>query len=156
VAVPIPARPVVVTALPLKRRGRQRLQEQLGDVDVRDIRDVVFEASLVLAPACSPQAIAKLKAAFPTARLVVVELEDWDFGISLPSPVKRLLNAGADAYVLADSIDDLAEQLLPTATRVEEKTQRVVELAQPSVDDMILTNLEAQLRARARVRRAEA
>ena len=151
--VPIPARPIVVTALPLKRRGRQRLQEQLGDVEVRDIRDVVFEASVVLAPACSPQAIAKLKAAYPTARLVVVELEDWDFGISLPSPVKRLLNAGADAYLLADSIDDLAAQLHPRSAPAEETTERVVELAAPSIDDMILTNLEAQLLARARVRR---
>jgi hypothetical protein len=81
-------RSVVVTAFPLKSPGRAKLAEQLGDVELLDIRQAVLGADLVLAPSCSPQCVAALKGAYPTARIVVVELEDWDFNVSLPWPVK--------------------------------------------------------------------
>ena len=99
------------------------------------------------------QTIAKLKRAYPSARIVVVELKDWNFGNSLPSPVKRLMNAGADAYLLADSLDELAGQLSrKAATAPVDETERVVGLAQPSVDELIMQNLEQQLRARREAR----
>jgi hypothetical protein len=139
-------RSVVVTAFPLKAAGRAKLAEWLGDVEILDIRDAVYGADLVLAPSCSPQCITALRSAYPTARIVVVELEDWDFKVNLPGPVKRVLNAGADAYLLADSIEQLAQQLRPrpgqSADEAAELNEaRLTELAQSSVDTVIFASL---------------
>jgi hypothetical protein len=141
-------RPVVVTAFPLKAPGRAKLAEQLGDVQLLDIRDAVFEADLVLAPSCSPQCVAALKGAYPTARLVVVELDDWDFKVRLPGPVKRVLNAGADAYLLADSIEQLAQQLQVRPNASPDQGAKPNELVQPSVDDVILAGIRDVLERR--------
>lgn len=104
-------RMTVVTAIPLKRGARERLAELLG-ARVVDVRDSIDHVDLVLTPACSPQLIAVLKRTYDGARVVVVELDDWDFDVSLPGPVKRLLRGGADAYLLADSIEELAGKLV--------------------------------------------
>jgi DNA-binding NarL/FixJ family response regulator len=141
-------KPVVVTAFPLKGPGRAQLAAQLGDVEILDMRDAVSAADLVLAPSCSPQCISALKGAYPTARVVVVELDDRDFNVSLPGPVKRVLNAGADAYLLADSIEELAQQLQRRHPHPFTEETAVSELAQPSVDDVILANVEAVLAQR--------
>jgi DNA-binding NarL/FixJ family response regulator len=141
-------KPVVVTAFPLKAPGRAKLAEQLGDVEILDMRDAVSTADLVLAPSCSPQCVSALKGAYPTARIVVVELDDWAFKVSLPGPVKRVLNAGADAYLLADSIEELAQQLRRRHPHPFTEETAVSELAQPSVDDVILANIEAVLAQR--------
>lgn len=109
-------RPVVVAALPLRASAREHLARSLGEVELRDIRDDVLTADLVLAPSCSPQAVAALKRAFPTAHLVVVELKDLEWDVDLPGPIQRLLAAGADGYVAAGSIAELAEQLRLRAT----------------------------------------
>jgi hypothetical protein len=42
---------------------------------------------------------------------VVVELDDWEFGIEASGPVKRILPSGATGDVLADSIDELASKI---------------------------------------------
>ena len=149
--VSITSRPCVVAALPLKRAARDHLARQLGDVDVCDIRDDVFDADLVLAPSCSPQVIGILKRAYPTARLVVVELEDWELDVRLGGPVKRLLNAGADAYLTADSIKDLADQLLRPANDLSHsKTSSLPkQLGKTSVDDQIMASVADLLRRRA-------
>jgi len=102
----------VVTALPLKRRPRERLAELL-DARVVDIRDPIDRVDLVLTPACSPQLIGALQRKYPGARIVVVELDDWDLDVSVSGPVKRILRAGADAYVLADSMEELARKITP-------------------------------------------
>ena len=142
-------RSVVVTAFPLKAPGRAKLAEQLGDVELLDISQAVLGADLVLAPSCSPQCVAALKRAYPTARIVVVELEDWDFNVSLPGPVKRVLNAGADAYLLADSIEQLAQQLQPRPNRSADQDAKTNELVQPSVDDAIMASIRDVLERRA-------
>jgi len=100
----------VVTALPLKEPARQRLATQLN-MHVVDVRDPGDEADFVLTPSCSPQLIACLKERYHGAEVVVVELSDWDYGISLDGPLKRVLRGGADAYLLCDSIDELAMKL---------------------------------------------
>ncbi len=105
-------RMTVVTAIPLQRAARERLAELLG-ARVVDIRESVDRADLVLSPACSPQLIGALKERFVGARVIVVELDDWEFDVSLPGPVKRLVHSGVDAYVLADSIEELAGKLAP-------------------------------------------
>lgn len=106
----VPARRTVVTALPLKAEARERLAAALG-ARVIDIRTECADADLVIAPSSSPQLLGRLRERYPTARLVVTELADEDLDIELTGPVTRLLRAGADAYVVADGLDDLAHKL---------------------------------------------
>jgi hypothetical protein len=106
----IPGRRTIVTALPLKTAARERLARLL-DARVLDVREPFYEPDMVLTPACSPQLIGALKRKYNGARVVVVELDDWDLDIELRGPVKRLLRAGADAYVLADSLEELANKI---------------------------------------------
>ena len=142
-------RPVIITAFPLKEAARDRLAVQLGDAEVLDIRDVVVEADLVLAPSCSPQVVGALKSAYPTARIIVVELEDWEYGVNFAGPVKRLLKAGADAYLMADSIDHLADQIRPRSNHSPDEAAEPPELVERSVDDVILASLHDVMRRRA-------
>ncbi len=107
-------RRTIVTALPLQPAARQRLAELLG-ARVVDVREPVDHPDLVLTPACSPQLIGALGRKYHGARVVVVELDDWEFGIELSGPVKRILQSGAAAYVLADSIDELASKIAVSA-----------------------------------------
>ena len=136
-------RPTVVTALPLKRGARQRLAALL-DARVVDIRQPVERADVVIAPSCSPQSVAALQRAYEGARVVIVELDDWEFDITLSGPVKRVLRAGAASYLLADSIDELAAKLKGGASTAAEDqgddigSAEVHELPSgASVDDII-------------------
>lgn len=138
-------RRIVVAALPLPRRARARLARHLDGAHVVDIRDTVERADLVLAPSCSPQTVAALKDAYPDARLVIVELEDWELGIDLPGPVKRLFAAGADGYVTADSVAELATQLAPSADSDPADRADVASLPTASVDEVIVSTLAARL-----------
>ena len=136
-------RRTIVTALPLKRRARTLLAERLADIRVVDIRDAVDVVDLVLAPSCSPQTIAALKDAYPSARVVVVEIEDWQFDIDLPGPVKRLLAAGADGYLTVDSLDELATHLGAAPEPADDASVR--SLPSPSVDEVIMSALSARI-----------
>lgn len=149
VAVPeiVAARPVVVTAIPLKRAARDELARLLG-ARVVDVRDPDEQVDLVLTPSCSPQLVGALKAKYPGARVVIVELDDDAWDIELSGPVKRVLRAGADGYVLADSMADLARRL-GVAAPVESPPERPAgipdelgELTEGStVDDVIASFL---------------
>lgn len=135
-------RRTIVTALPLKRSARERLAELLG-ARVLDVRAPCDHADLVLTPACSPQLIAALGEKYDGARVVVVELDDWEFDIELSGPVKRILRSGAAAYVLADSLDELAAKLAapdpaPTDDATDDDVSTVHELSSTqTVDDLI-------------------
>jgi hypothetical protein len=79
------------------------------------------------------------------AQVVVVELDDWEFDIELSGPVKRILRSGAAAYVLADSIDELAAKIAsrPRTARRESDTAAEHELTSSStVDDLIAAFLK--------------
>ena len=130
-------RRTIVTALPLKRPARERLAALL-DARVIDVREPCDHPDLVLTPACSPQLIGALDRKYHGARIVVVELDDWEFDIELSGPVKRILRSGAAAYVLADSLDELAAKLAaPSPTAVDEP-DAVRELSSTqTVDDLI-------------------
>ena len=106
----VPRRRTIVTALPLRADARHRLAELL-DARVVDIRESADLPDLVLTPPCSPQLVGALGERFPGARVVIVELDDWEYGIELPGPVKRVLRSGVAAYVLADSLDELAAKI---------------------------------------------
>lgn len=147
-------RPIVVTALALRPRARQalarRLSATLGPVDVIDLRDAHGRADVVIAPACSPRTIAALKAAFPSARLVVAELDDAELGADFGGPVRRLRDAGADAYVTADSVDDLADQLTgrkPTDS-VPLPARQPSALPTTTIDALVIDHLAAAERQR--------
>jgi hypothetical protein len=132
-------RRTIVTALPLKRAARQRLAELLG-ARVVDVRDPCEDPDLVLTPACSPRLIGALGRKYHGAQVVVVELDDWEFDIESSGPVKRILRSGAAAYVLADSIDELAAKITdrPHAPDREPDPTAVHELTSAStVDDLI-------------------
>jgi hypothetical protein len=106
----LPERRTIVTALPLRPAARQRLADLLH-ARVVDVRDPVEHADLVLTPAGSPQLVGALRKKYEGARVIIVELDDWEFDIALPGPVKRILRGGAAAYVLADSLEELASKL---------------------------------------------
>lgn len=136
----IARRRTIVTALPLEPEARRRLAE-LSGARVIDVREPCDDADLVLTPACSPQLIGLLGRTYPGARVVVVELDDWDLDIKIPGPVKRILRAGAAAYVLADSIDELAAKIssrpaAPTGAQSDQATVHELPTAS-TVDDLI-------------------
>lgn len=141
-------RRTVVTAMPLPRPARARLAELL-DADVVDMRTHVAVADLVLAPSCSPRTVAAIKRAFPDARVVIVEIEDWRFDVEFPGPVMRLIDAGADAYVTADGLDELAERLGAGNARVDAERSEPAALPAPGVDDAVLANIREVVARRA-------
>ncbi|MEO5837362.1 MAG: hypothetical protein ABIQ73_28580 [Acidimicrobiales bacterium] len=108
----------------------------------------MLTADVVLAPSCSPQAIAALNRAFPTARLLVVELDDSEWDVHLSGPVQRLLAAGADAYLTADSIVNLSDQIRLRKEQPADAAEEQTALEDPSVDDLILANVADLLRRR--------
>jgi hypothetical protein len=120
-----------------------------------DVRDPVDHVDLVLTPACSPQLIAGLKRKYDGARVIVVELDDWDFDISTRGPVKRILRGGADAYVLADSMEELARKITPRRERVSEDSSPadVRELSSTTtVDELIAAFLRESVEYSTRLR----
>ena len=131
-------RRTVVTALPLKRAARQKLADLL-DARVLDVREVCDEPDVVLTPACSPQLIGALRRRYGGARVVIVELDDWDLDIELGGPVKRLLDAGADAYLLADSLEELAQKLgsNPQDSATSDRATPAALTPSATVDDLI-------------------
>lgn len=134
------SRRTIVTALPLKPAARERLAELL-DARVFDIRDQCEHPDVVLTPVCSPQLIGALRRRYEGAQVVIVELDDWEFDVALHGPVKRLLRSGAAAYVLADSIDELAAKIDSGAHVVAAEPDEVGTIheltAQSTVDEVI-------------------
>ena len=116
-------RPTVVAALPLPAPARDRLASLLG-ARVIDVRDADEQVDLVLTPASSPQLVGRLRRRYGSAKIVVVELDDWEFDVELPGPVKRIVRGGADGYVLADSLDELADKLATTGTSSPDPNER--------------------------------
>jgi hypothetical protein len=130
-------RRTVVTALPLKRAARRRLAELL-EARVVDVREPIDDPDLVLTPPCSPQLIGALGRKYHGARVVVVELDDWEYQIELPGPVKRILRSGAAAYVLADSLEELAAKIATHPDTDSTEPRAVAELpSTATVDDLI-------------------
>ncbi|MEV4180895.1 hypothetical protein AB0J28_05560 [Streptosporangium canum] len=108
---------VVATAMKLSKAARMSLSTQLGaDYIVLDMLAAPATADVLLAPPGSPQLIASLRSMFPKARIVITEIEDHELGVKYQGPVRRLLNAGADAYLPATSVPRLARQLDYTLT----------------------------------------
>jgi len=103
---------VVATAMELSDTARSKLSTELGDdYIVLDMWDAPKTADVLLIPAISLQLLGSLRGMFPSARVVIAELDDPELGISYPSPVRRLLDAGADLYLATTTVPSLARQL---------------------------------------------
>lgn len=153
----LPTRRTIVTALPLKAAARERLAELL-EARVVDVREPMDHPDLVLTPACSPQLIGALGRKYNGARVVVVELDDWEFDIAVSGPVKRILRGGAAAYLLADSIDELASKIAarPHHDDGEDDPATVNELtSSATVDDLIAAFLRESVEYSTRIRVSE-
>lgn len=99
----------MVTAFPMNASAKAVLRRAVGeDVRIIDIRVARGDEELVVSPPVSRQLVDKLKQSFPSARLLVVELDDPAYGLSFGGPVARTLDAGADGYCVASSIEQLA------------------------------------------------
>ncbi|WP_217707110.1 hypothetical protein [Nonomuraea rhodomycinica] len=103
---------VVATAMKLSASARVSLSAQLGsDYVVLDMHAAPTTADVLLTPPVSPQLIASLRSMFPQARVIVTEIEDDELGVDYYGPVRRLLDAGAQAYLPPATIPRLARQL---------------------------------------------
>jgi hypothetical protein len=103
-----PRRRVVVT-FTLPADARRLLSDVLGaGFDLVDIKVSEGDEDIVLVASSSRQLTGKLRAAFPDAALLVVEVEDVARGVELGGQVLRTLDAGADGYFVARSVDELA------------------------------------------------
>ncbi|MFF2009995.1 hypothetical protein ACFVWY_13095 [Streptomyces sp. NPDC058195] len=112
-----PSVTVVVTAMELSESARNALSDQLGpDYIVLDIHAAPRSADVLLVPPISPQLIGSLRSAFPDARVVVTEIEDPELGVDYQGPVRRLLDAGAEAYLPPATVPRLAQHLAHTLT----------------------------------------
>ncbi|GAA1717672.1 hypothetical protein GCM10009734_21600 [Nonomuraea bangladeshensis] len=112
---------VVATAMELSAAARVALSTQLGaDYVVLDMHAAPATADVLLVPAGSPQLIAGLRSMFPEARVVVTEIEDDELGVQYHGPVRRLLDAGADAYLPPATLNVLARQLDHTLSQGRE------------------------------------
>jgi hypothetical protein len=90
------ARPGLHRARPARRPGHGRRRAGAPDQPAADRRPAV---------------------AVPGARIVVAEIDDDELGISYRGPVRRLLDAGAEAYLAATTVPRLALQLDHAVTR---------------------------------------
>ncbi|PZG11734.1 hypothetical protein C1J01_34455 [Nonomuraea aridisoli] len=103
---------VVATAMELSTAARVALGTQLGaDYVVLDMHAAPTTTDVLLVPPGSPQLIGALRAMFPKARVIVTEIEDHELGVQYHGPVRRLLDAGADAYLPPATLPLLARQL---------------------------------------------
>ncbi|MBG0816373.1 hypothetical protein [Planomonospora sp. ID82291] len=103
---------VVATAMKLSASARVALADRLGpDYVVLDMHAAPTTADVLLTPPVSPQLIANLRSMFPKARVIITEIDDDELGVSYHGPVRRLLDAGAEAYLPPATIPRLAGQL---------------------------------------------
>ncbi|MGV9776990.1 hypothetical protein [Streptosporangium sp. NPDC003464] len=114
---------VVATAMKLSASARVSLSTQLGpDYVVLDMHAAPRTADVLLTPPISPQLIAGLRSMFPKARVIITEIEDNELGVNYHGPVRRLLDAGAEAYLPPATIPRLARQLDYTLTQLHQIT----------------------------------
>jgi len=93
----------------LSRTARRRLSDELGqDYIVVDIHEAPETTDVLLTNPVSPQLLGLLKHQFPSARLIITEIEDEELGVSYAGPVSRMLDAGAVAYLPPRPIGQLA------------------------------------------------
>jgi hypothetical protein len=100
---------VVATAMKLSDAARRRLSDEFGsEYIVLDLHDAPPTTDVLLINPVSPQLLNILHGSFPTARLIITEIEDDELDVSYPGPVSRLLDAGASAYLPPRPVAEVA------------------------------------------------
>lgn len=103
---------VVATGMKVNQRVRAYLSAALGDgFAVVDIRTAPETIDVLLVPPLSAQALGILRDEFPSARLIVTELDDPESGTWIAGPVTRAMAAGAHAYLTPGTLGDLAAEV---------------------------------------------
>lgn len=99
--------PVIAVGFPSEEAERQCLAAAVGARRIEDIRRAPADATLVLVPPCSPQALRALRRAYPAAAIVVVdEATHPERGA-----VFRALDAGAAGYTTPADLHELGDRL---------------------------------------------
>lgn len=143
-----PRRRVVVT-FALRAGAERRLAEVLGEeFELVDIRASDGDEDIVLVPSASRQLTGKLRSAFPGAALLVVEVEDAALGVSFGGQVFGTLDAGADGYFVARSVDELASIVDRAADRISSVESPEPAALAPGADDELNQVLDVLLRDR--------
>jgi DNA-binding NarL/FixJ family response regulator len=127
-----------VVSFPLSASAAESLRRSIGaTIELVDIRDADGSEDLVVVSSVSRQLLGKLRTAFPDATLYVIEVEDEAHRLDLAGPVIRALDAGAHGYLVARSVDELAEAIA-RAARAGEQTvaSEPIALAAPVDDDL--------------------
>lgn len=140
----------MVVTFPLRPDAKRRLSEVLGaEFELIDIKRSSGDEDIVLVPSTSRQLVGELRAVFPDAAMLVVEVEDVAMGVELGGQVIRTLDAGADGYFVARSVDELAAIVDQAADRMA--TESANPAALPSAaEDELSEVLDTLLRARQR------
>lgn len=125
----------LVLALPMRAEAMERFRTMFGpNIRIRDIKASGLPPALVATPPLSPQGLAALRGLYPTADIVIVELDDWDLGVTTSGPITRALSAGATAYYVADSAEQLVtgvtEMLTSRSLRIASDAAREIDPAQ--------------------------
>lgn len=103
---------VVATGMKVTERVRAYLSSALGDeFAVVDIKTAPETVDALLVPPLSPAALGILRGEFPSARLIVTELDDLQSGTWIAGPVTRAMAAGAYAYLTPGTLGDLAAEV---------------------------------------------
>lgn len=144
-----PGRRRVVVTFSLRPGAERRLAEVLGaDFELVDIKASAGDEDIVLVPSTSRQLVGKLREAFPAAALLAVEVEDVELDVRFGGQVTRTLDAGADGYFVARSVDELASIVDRAAHRIPSTESPEPAALGPAADDELSEILDALLRER--------
>lgn len=104
---------VVATAMKLSDSARTKLSDELGtDYIVLDMHSAPRTADvLLIPPMIGLPLLGSLREMFPSARVVVAELDDPELGISYRGPVRRMIDSGVELYLASTTVPHLARQL---------------------------------------------
>jgi hypothetical protein len=103
---------VVATATKtVRRRAPSALRRTGARLHRLDLLKAPSTADVVLTHPVSPQLLGSLRAGFPSARVIVTEIDDEELGVSHPGPVSRLLDAGASAYLPPRPLREVASSV---------------------------------------------
>ena len=145
-----PQRRRVVVTFALRAAAERRLAEMLGaDLELVDIKASTGDEEIVLVPSTSRQLVGKLREAFPQAAVLAVEVEDDALGVKFGGQVLRTLDAGADGYFVARSVDELASIVDRAAERLPSTESPEPAALGAAADDDLSAVLDELLRRRA-------
>lgn len=115
---------VVASALHMSGDVRSMLGSSLGeDYILLDFNAAPPTADVLLVPpGIGLTLLSSLRGRFPRARVMVIEASDDSLGLSSNGPVRRLMDAGVETYLVSPTIPALAAQLEQAVTHPPQLT----------------------------------